>query len=700
MTDVANILVVDDRQDKQVVFRAVLEDLGQNIVVAMSGEEALKQVLKHDFAVILLDVNMPGMDGLQTAALIRGRKRSAHIPIIFITADYGDEVRTARGYSLGAVDFIVSPVVPEILRAKVKVFVDLFLLAEQAKRRAEERITLAEERSARTAAERANERSAFLARASAALSGSLNYGATVHELARLAVPYLADVAAITLPEEGGIPARTDLAWSGPSRDMPLQMESVPAVECYWWRTALGRVMASGKGESFIESAETQEEILEVPQGSSIASLVLLPLVARGRTVGVLSLGLRPSPRTFDPELLSIAADLAGRAAIALDNAFLFNEMRDQDRRKTEFLAMLSHELRNPLAPITNAVHVLQTEAGDKGKLEWATEILERQVNQMRRLVDDLLDVSRITHGKIELKLEAVDVGEVITVAVEAARPFIDGREHALTVRLLSRPIRVKGDFARLAQVLANLLNNAAKYTEKKGRIVVEANEEEGQAVVRVRDSGIGIPAESQATIFELFRQLGHAPDRPEGGLGVGLTLVKRLVEMHGGTIEAHSEGHGKGSEFALRLPLLSEAEKHLGLRARAPARTGEAPVRKRRRILVADDNVDLAASMGLLLEMMGNDVRVTHDGSAAVNVETEFRPDVVFLDIGMTKMNGFDACTRIRGKPWGKEPVIVALTGWGQPEDKRRSREAGFDHHLVKPIEPAALERFLMDIES
>jgi CheY-like chemotaxis protein len=250
------------------------------------------------------------------------------------------------------------------------------------------------------------------------------------------------------------------------------------------------------------------------------------------------------------------------------------------------------------------------------------------------------------------------------------------------------------------QVLANLLNNAAKYTEKKGRIAVEANEEDGQAVIRVRDSGIGIPAESQATIFELFRQLGHAPDRPEGGLGVGLTLVKRLVEMHGGTIEAHSEGHGKGSEFALRLPLLSEAEKDLGVRARAPARAGEAPVRKRRRILVADDNVDLAASMGLLLEMMGNDVRVTHDGSAAVNVETEFRPDVVFLDIGMTKMNGFDACTRIRGKPWGKEPVIVALTGWGQPEDKRRSREAGFDHHLVKPIEPAALERFLMDIES
>jgi signal transduction histidine kinase/CheY-like chemotaxis protein len=423
-------------------------------------------------------------------------------------------------------------------------------------------------------------------------------------------------------------------------------------------------------------------------------LVLLPLVTRGRSVGVLSLGLRPAGRTFDPERLALASDLAGRAAIALDNAFLYKAMRDQDRRKTEFLAMLAHELRNPLAPITNAVHVLRTEASDPGKQAWAREILERQVSQLRRLVDDLLDVSRITHGKIDLKTDTVDIAEVVAVAVETARPFISAGDHALTVRLPSSPVRVKGDFARLAQILANLLNNAAKYTERGGQIGIDATAEGEQAVIRVRDSGIGIPAESQAAIFELFRQLGPAPDRVQGGLGVGLTLVKRLVEMHGGTIEARSEGRGKGSEFTVRLALLPDRAAEAAVEDR-PVEREAAATRKRHRILVADDNVDLATSMGVLLEMMGNEVRVVHDGTTAVAMEEVFRPDVIFLDVGMATMSGHDACRRIRGKPWGREPTIVALTGWGHAEDKRRSREAGFDHHLVKPMEPAALERFL-----
>ena len=705
--DRATILLVDDRPDKHVVYRAILDELGQNCVTAMSGEEALKQVLKHELAVILLDVNMPGMDGLETAALIRGRQRSAHVPIIFITADYGDDERTAKAYALGAVDFMVSPIVPEILRTKVKVFVDLYLFARQARRQVKERAAWAAERAARADAERAHQRSAFLAAASVALSRSLNFSATVRELVRVAIPFLADVAAVTLASGERGEAGTEVAWIEEAYPSP-RIESLHSIECGWWREALERVIANGSGESYIaRDAQLPEHStgwavlpgdLELSRGPKIDSLVILPLVAHGHTIGALSLGLRSNGRMFDSDQLTIASDVAGRAAIALDNALLYKEMREQDRRKNEFLAMLSHELRNPLAPITNAVHVLNTSAGDAQKMTWAKAVLERQVNQLRRLVDDLLDVSRITHGKIDLRLEPVDVAEVIAVAVETAQPLVDAQEHGLVVRPPPHPMRVNGDFARIAQILANLLNNAAKYTDKGGQISLEAAQEGDSVAFHIRDSGIGIPEEAKASIFEMFKQLGAASERPQGGLGVGLTLVKKLVHMHGGTIEARSEGHRKGSEFIVRLPLLHAATESAGGEGPVADEKREALLPKRRRILVADDNVDLATSMGLLLEMMGNDVRVTHDGMAAVSADSEFHPDVIFLDIGMAKMNGFDACRSIRGKPRDKQPIIIALTGWGQADDKRRSREAGFDHHLVKPIEPQALERFLAEI--
>jgi signal transduction histidine kinase/ActR/RegA family two-component response regulator len=452
---------------------------------------------------------------------------------------------------------------------------------------------------------------------------------------------------------------------------------------------------SDAGEDVARSAAGSS--LEIPDNAKLGSLAILPMIARGRTVGVLSLGLGQSRRTYDTHRLSIAADLADRGAIAMDNALLYKEMRDQDRRKNEFLAMLSHELRNPLAPITNAVHMLGT--GDAAKVEWARDVLDRQVKQLCRLVDDLLDVSRITHGKIELRFEAVDVAAVINVAVETVRPFIDARSHVLTVTAPAQPVRVRGDFARLAQVLANLLNNAAKYTPDGGQISLTADREGKEIVFRVRDSGMGIPKEALGSIFEPFRQLGHAIDRPQGGLGVGLTLVKRLVDKHGGAVEVRSDGHETGSEFVVRLPLLVDVAEGAPVELHVADAARIVRPRRRRRILVADDNIDLATSMGLLLELMGNEVRVTHDGMAAVAADTEFRPDVVFLDIGMGKLNGLDACRHIRRKPWGKEPVIVALTGWGQAEDKNRSREAGFDHHLVKPIEPAVLQRFLAEIE-
>ena len=665
-------------------------------------------MLKTDFAVILLDVNMPGMDGFETAALIRGRKRSAHVPIIFVTADYGDEVRSARGYSLGAVDFMVSPIVPEILRTKVKVFVDLYLLAQQTRRRARERAALAAERSARAAAEEASRRSAFLARASVALSGSLSYEATTRELVRLAIPFLADVAALTMSAGDGADAETIVAWTADAAGQSPRIESTTAVECGWWREAIERVIASGKSESFAgpptapglrSSAADPPSAPEVPSGAKIESLVILPLTARSRTIGALSLGLAPD-RASVRSGSSRTCFRPGRPG--RDRARQRPSVQGNARPGSAEERIPGHAVaRAPQSP--RAHHECGAcpdfASGRRRQVEWARGVLQRQVGQLRRLVDDLLDVSRITHGKIELRLESVDLADVMSVAVETAKPFIDAQRHALTVQLPARPMRVKGDFARLAQILANLLNNAAKYTEDGGRISLEAAREGDEAVVRVRDSGIGIPAEDLASIFEAFRQLGGDPDRAQGGLGVGLTLVKRLVEMHGGTIEARSEGHAKGSEFVVRLPLLAETSTEAEPESRVADEVHDAPARTRRRILVADDNVDLAASMGLLLETMGNDVRVTHDGVSAVCAEGEFRPDVVFLDIGMSKLNGFEACRQIRGRPWGTEPVIVALTGWGQPDDKRRSREAGFDHHWVKPVEPAVLERFLADIE-
>jgi signal transduction histidine kinase/DNA-binding response OmpR family regulator len=703
----ANILVVDDRPDKHVVFRAILDELEQNLYTATSGEEALRHVLQRDFAVILLDVNMPGLDGLETAALIRSRTKSAHIPIIFITADYTDEMRISKGYSLGAVDHLSSPVVPEILRSKVKVFVDLYLLAEQAKRRAEEHLALAEERAARSAAERANARFAFLAQASAALSRSLEFDPTANELMRLAVPFLADAAALTFPGEEGIEARTELAWSSALTGEPLCSESVAAVECGWWRDAIARVQGSGVSECFPDlsgphptqgSAGAPTAQPEIPRGSPLHSLVIIPLLARGRTIGVISLGATSAGRTIDADLVAVASDVASRAAIALDNALLYRKIHDQDRRKNEFLAMLSHELRNPLAPITNAVHVLQTNDTDAKRHDWAREVIARQVKQLSRLVDDLLDVSRITQNKIELKIEAVDVAAVVAVAVETVRPLIDAQEHALSVLLPEQPMRIRGDFARLAQVLANLLNNAAKYTDRKGRIALIAEQEGAEIVFRIRDSGIGIPASALPTIFELFTQVEQTLDRSQGGLGIGLTLVERLVRMQGGSVSAFSAGKNLGSEFTVRLPAMPVDQRVAAGRRAAERYTASSPGEFA--VLIVDDNRDATDSMAMLLAMEGYDVRVAYDGPQALDAVRAARPDVILLDIGLPGMDGFQVAQRVRADPENSSIVIVAVSGYGQEEHRSRSTQAGCDHHLVKPIEPAVVSELLASLHS
>ncbi len=536
--DKANILVVDDLPANQLVYQSVLEDLGQNLVIARSGREALRQVMQQDFALIILDVNMPDMSGFETAALIRQRKRAAHTPVIFITA-YADVMQSAEGYALGAVDFITSPVIPDVLRSKVRAFVELDRM----------RAVLAQS----------------------------------HQLL-----------------EQRVAERT---------------------------------------------AKLQQ----------INERLHAEIAERRRAEGAL---------------------------------------RESGRHKDEFLAMLAHELRNPLAPIRNAVNVLERlEPGDLDatRLEWVRSLIGRQVDQLSRLVDDLLDVSRISRGKTLLKMEPVELETIVELAIETCRPLIDERGHELVVVLPPKPVYLEGDVTRLAQALGNLLNNAAKYTENGGSIRLTAVLNNDRVVVKVLDSGVGIPPATLPYVFDLFTQGDRALDRSQGGLGIGLALVKNIVEMHGGVVEARSEGAGLGSEFAMHLP----APVAPAVVAAASTQDKLESPKTARRVLVVDDNADSAESMAILLRLEGHQPRIALDGAAALAVAEEFQADLVLLDIGLPNLDGYAVARRLRDMPQMKETLLVAMTGYGLERDYRRSREAGFDHHMIKPLDVEALRRLL-----
>jgi len=363
-------------------------------------------------------------------------------------------------------------------------------------------------------------------------------------------------------------------------------------------------------------------------------------------------------------------------------------LRDADRRKDEFLATLSHELRNPLAPIRTAIEVMRLARGDQDVIESARITMERQVLHLVRITDDLLDVARITQNKMDLRRARLDVRSVLTSAVEATRANLEARDRQLLIDLPEHPLWVDGDVTRLVQAVSNLLANAIKFTERGGRVKVSASADDGKARIAVEDSGVGIPPAMLARIFEMFTQLQDFRDRTQGGLGIGLTLARRLIELHGGTIEAFSEGVGRGSRFVIQLPLLDTNSAQV---AKAPAAGRSSPAR---RVLVAEDNADAAEMMRVMLGLNGHDVRVAADGAEAVAVAKTFRPHIAFIDIGMPRLDGYEVADRIRRMD-GPPIVLVALTGWGQDEDKRRSRDAGFDHHLTKPPEPDVVQRLI-----
>jgi PAS domain S-box-containing protein len=421
-----------------------------------------------------------------------------------------------------------------------------------------------------------------------------------------------------------------------------------------------------------------EVLIERPEGSQVTVVVnILPLTnERGEVTGAISCFYDISERKkTEQQLREYATKLA-----------------DSDRHKSEFLAMLAHELRNPLAPIRHSLQIMRLSGGDAQTLKSVTELMERQVGYLVGLVDDLLDINRISLGKIELRRERIELASVIRNAVEIVRPMSERMEHELTVAVPLQPIYLNADPLRLTQVVGNLLNNACKFTEKGGRIRLSVEREHEQAVIRVRDNGRGIAADQLPLIFNMFMQAEVSIERSVSGLGIGLALVKNLVKMHDGTVEAHSAGVGHGSEFVVRLPITAEAP--------APQPVDERTTAAARLILVVDDNRDAAESLAMLLQLTGHEAHTAHDGLEAVETAAQVRPDLILLDIGLPKINGYEVARRIRDQPWGKTMVLVALTGWGQDQDRQRSREAGFDGHIVKPVDTAALTKLLAEFPS
>jgi signal transduction histidine kinase len=669
--DKVDILVVDDLPEKLLAFQAVLDELGQNLVLVQSGADALRELLRREFAVVLLDVNMPDIDGIETAELIRQHSKTAHTPIIFVTA-YADELQTARGYELGAVDYILSPIVPQILRSKVRVFVDLY----RAQRRAQ---ALARAEADRTAAEEATRRSALIAHASRQLAASLDLEHGMQSFAPVIVPSFASHAILVVH---GSDRDSKVLFCGPDGVLWLKHLDVPAR----LRRALDDTIATGR--------RTDIRLLSEPpsQWPAEAPFVrVLPFTVGDRTIGAGALGSASSHAWDESTLL----ELMSRAAIAFDNAQLYStlklemarsketedKLQQANRRKDEFLAMLSHELRNPLAPIRSAAEIMRKIAPDDPRLTWAREVVERQVTHMAQIVDDLLDVSRITQGKVTLQKQPVELAKVLFHSIETARSQLEAKQHQLSVNVPPAPIWIQGDFARLAQVFGNLLQNSAKYTPDNGRLEITVTAEQGSAVVCVRDNGIGIDPALLPHVFEPFTQGARTLDRSQGGLGVGLAVVERLVSLHDGRVEASSDGMGRGSEFRVILPCISEVRHGTSAVGVEQQVVMHAP---RRRVLVVDDNNDAAEAIAVFLRLEGHDVQTANDGPQALGSAELFAPEIAVVDIGLPGMDGYELARRLAPRI----PLLIALTGYGQSEDRQRSKAAGFHYHFVKPANP------------
>ncbi len=554
-----NILLVDDQPARLLSYESILRVLEQNLVRARSGAEALQRLMEQEFALILLDVSMPGMDGFETAAMIHDHPRFESTPIIFVTGVHDTELDRLKGYKLGAVDYVSIPVVPEILRGKVSVLIEL-----HCKR----------------------------------------------------------------------------------RDLQVANRSLAEAN-----QALAAANASLQAE-------------------------------KARELEALNADLHAANRELEHSNEALQAQIAERKRVE-------SALTEADQRKDEFLAILAHELRNPLAALSSASRLLEKQQKNPQVAAMACGSIQRQVSHMARLLDDLLDVSRISHGRMQLQMDPVEVADAVRSAVEMVRPQLESKQQLLQVELGDQAAPVHADAVRLIQILANLLNNAVKYTPVGGRIEVLVQPGQDEVAVAVRDDGVGIAPAMLEQIFDMFFQAGKSPG--QGGLGVGLALVKGLVKLHDGNVRAFSRGEGRGSEFVLTLPRLRGAA--VPLAALEPERSEE--VIRPLRVLVADDNQDSAASWAALISDAGHEVVAAYDGRAALEAAERFIPQLALLDIGMPHLDGYEVARRIRAATWGSGVYLIAVTGWGQAKDRVMAREAGFDEHYTKPLDPVLLQDLL-----
>lgn len=696
-----NILLVDDRPDKLLAMQVILEGLGECVVSVPSGKEALRRLLREDFAVILLDVNMPGMDGFETAALIRRRPRSEATPIIFISEIDHTNNHVARGYSLGAVDYIASPVVPEILRAKVGVFVELYRKTEQVRQQAAEHARLVQEQTARSAAEAEQQRMALLAEASEALSTTLDQHRMFEHLARLLVPRLGELCVIDIVAGDGGLHQVAFAVTDPVLEGELR-----ALDGWEQAHFARRALETGRAEL---SNEATPELLARTFSEPATGVLLrrlrptayltVPIHARQRLAGALTLVSAAEGHVLGPRTFALAENLALRASVALENANLYRKAHEArleaeraSRAKDEFLAMLSHELRTPLTPVLATVLGLSEDADTPASLRPHLQLIRRNVELETRLIDDLLDLTAISRGKLRLRLEVQEAHEILQAAVGICRPELEAHELVLDCVLSAVETHIAADSARLQQVFWNLLKNAVKFTPRGGRIAVRtANPQPGQLLLEFSDSGLGIEPSQLGRIFDAFEQ---ADRKHFGGLGLGLAISRSLVALHQGEIVAESAGPGLGATFRITLPVVA-----------APARPPAGPAAPRpptagggQRVLLVEDNEDTNASLTWLLRRRGFEVVSADSVGAAIRLIDSHWLDVLVSDLGLPDGSGL----QVLQHALGKQPGIhaIALSGFGMSEDLLKSREAGFRHHLVKPVDVQKLEEAIRARES
>jgi PAS domain S-box-containing protein len=664
----ARILLVDDIESNLVALEALLQGPSVSLVRARSGAEALRAVLEDDYALILLDVQMPDMDGFATAAAIRQQPKMKHVPIIFVTAYDSTDAQLLKAYSMGAADYLSKPIRPEILRAKVSVFTEAASAAEAARAQADvthRRLRVEQEEAALAEQKRLQQ----------ALIDSERRFRTLAE------------------------ATSDIVWTTDAEGRPT--DTLPS-----WRAFTGQSSETiGAGHGW--EAVHPDDVQQVKADWSQAVRERRPFSAEYR--------LRRHDGVFVPmaaqaipvveggairEWVGTLRDISATKRAESERALLLaseTEARRQaeaaGRAKDEFLAMLGHELRNPLAPIRTALQLMRLRGETSAMPERAA--IERQVAHLVRLVDDLLDVSRITRGRVTLEKRPIEVSEVIAKAIEMSRPLVEERKHNLTVSVPQQGLAVNADLDRLAQVFANLLTNAAKYTDPCGTIAVSARREMDRAVVSVRDNGNGIPADLLPHVFDLFSQGSQTLERSEGGLGIGLSIVRSLVAAHDGVVTAHSDGRGNGSEFIVSLPLVARAAEPAAPTPTNPISPAMPSPLRTGHILVVDDNRDVADLVTDALRFVGYSVDTAYDGPTGLEMATRRPPDVAVLDIGLPGMDGYELARRLRALPSLAGVYLIAITGYGEEAHRRRSSDAGFDQHMVKPVDLDRLQHVL-----